>query len=65
MLKQLIKNGTASMGIGLVPNEYKVNAVFNGTKDYDKATANATVTVKKTLSLEMILHYTSVTEQNM
>ena len=26
------KNGTASMGIGLVPNEYKVNAVFNGTK---------------------------------
>mgnify|MGYP002550492001 CR=1 FL=1 len=43
------KNGTASMGIGLVPNEYKVNAVFNGTKDYDKATANATVTVKNTV----------------
>ena len=43
------KNGTASMGIGLVPNEYKVNAVFNGTKDYDKATANATVTIKNTV----------------
>ena len=43
------ENGTASMGIGLVPNEYKVNAVFNGTKDYDKATANATVTVKNTV----------------
>ena len=43
------KNGTASMGIGLVPNEYKVNAVFNGTKDHDKATANATVTVKNTV----------------
>ena len=43
------ENGTASVGIGLVPNEYKVNAVFNGTKDYDKATANATVTVKNTV----------------
>ena len=43
------ENGTASMGIGLVPNEYKVNAVFNGTKDYDKATANATVTIKNTV----------------
>ena len=43
------EKGTASMGIGLVPNEYKVNAVFNGTKDYDKATANATVTVKNTV----------------
>ena len=43
------KNGTASMGIGLVPNEYKVNAVFNGTKDHDKATANATVTIKNTV----------------
>ena len=43
------KNGTASMGIGLVPNEYKVIAVFNGTKDYDKATANATVTIKNTV----------------
>ena len=43
------ENGTASMGIELVPNEYKVNAVFNGTKDYDKATANATVTVKNTV----------------
>ena len=43
------EKGTASMGIGLVPNEYKVNAVFNGTKDHDKATANATVTVKNTV----------------
>ena len=43
------EKGTASMGIGLVPNEYKVNAVFNGTKDYDKATANATVTIKNTV----------------
>ena len=43
------ENGTASMGIGLVPNEYKVNAVFNGTKDHDKATANATVTIKNTV----------------
>ena len=43
------ENGMASMGIGLVPNEYKVNAVFNGTKDHDKSTANATVTVKSTI----------------
>ena len=43
------ENGMASMGIGLVPNEYKVNALFNGTKDHDKSTANATVTVKSTI----------------
>ena len=43
------ENGMASMGIGLVPNEYKVSAVFNGTKDHDKSTANATVTVKSTI----------------
>ena len=43
------ENGRASMGIGLVPNEYKVSAVFNGTKDHDKSTANATVTVKSTI----------------
>ena len=43
------ENGMASMGIGLVPNEYKVSAVFNGTKDHDKSTVNATVTVKSTI----------------
>ena len=43
------ENGMASMGIGLVPNEYKVNALFNGTKDHNKSTANATVTVKSTI----------------
>ena len=43
------ENGMASMGIGLVPNEYKVSAVFNGIKDHDKSTANATVTVKSTI----------------
>jgi hypothetical protein len=37
------------MGIGLVPNEYKVSAVFNGTDDYDMATADATVLVKSTI----------------
>lgn len=42
-------NGSASMAINLVPNEYKVSAVFNGTDDYDKATANATVTIKNTV----------------
>ena len=43
------ENGMASMGIGLVPNEYKVSAVFNGTDDYDMATADATVLVKSTI----------------
>ena len=43
------ENGMASMGIGLVPNEYKVSAVFNGTDDYDRATADATVLVKSTI----------------
>ena len=43
------ENGMASMGIGLVPNEYKVNALFNGTDDYDMATADATVLVKSTI----------------
>ena len=43
------ENGMASMGIGLVPNEYKVSAVFNGTDDYDGATADATVLVKSTI----------------
>ena len=43
------ENGMASMGIGLVPNEYKVSAVFNGTDDYDTATADATVLVKSTI----------------
>ncbi|WP_400221974.1 Ig-like domain repeat protein, partial [Methanobrevibacter smithii] len=43
------ENGMASMGIGLVPNEYKVRAVFNGTDDYDMATADATVLVKSTI----------------
>ena len=43
------ENGRASMGIGLVPNEYKVSAVFNGTDDYDMATADATVLVKSTI----------------
>ena len=43
------ENGMASIGIGLVPNEYKVSAVFNGTDDYDMATADATVLVKSTI----------------
>ena len=43
------ENGMASMGIGLVPNEYKAIAVFNGTDDYDMATADATVLVKSTI----------------
>ena len=43
------ENGMASMGIGLVPNEYKVSAVFNGTDDYDMATADAAVLVKSTI----------------
>ena len=43
------ENGMASMGIGLVPNEYKVSAVFNGTDDYDMATADATVLVESTI----------------
>ena len=43
------EKGMASMGIGLVPNEYKVSAVFNGTDDYDMATADATVLVKSTI----------------
>ncbi|MEJ2782902.1 Ig-like domain repeat protein [Methanobrevibacter smithii] len=43
------ENGMASMGIGLVPNEYKVSAVFNGTDDYNMATADATVLVKSTI----------------
>ena len=43
------ENGTASIAIRLLPGEYKVSAVFNGTKDHDKATANATVTVKSTI----------------
>ena len=43
------ENGTASIAIRLLPGEYKASALFNGTKDYDKATANATVTVKSTI----------------
>ena len=39
----------ASIGKGLVPNVNNVSAVFNGTKDHDKSTANATVTVKSTI----------------
>ena len=43
------ENGTASIAIRLLPGEYKASALFNGTKDHDKATANATVTVKSTI----------------
>ena len=43
------ENGTASIAIRLLPSEYKASALFNGTKDHDKATANATVTVKSTI----------------
>ena len=43
------EKGTASIAIRLLPGEYKASALFNGTKDHDKATANATVTVKSTI----------------
>ena len=43
------ENGIASIAIRLLPGEYKASALFNGTKDHDKATANATVTVKSTI----------------
>ena len=43
------ENGTASIAIRLLPGEYKASVLFNGTKDHDKATANATVTVKSTI----------------
>ena len=43
------ENGAASIAIRLLPGEYKASALFNGTKDHDKATANATVTVKSTI----------------
>ena len=43
------ENGTASIAIRLLPGEYKASALFNGTKDHDKATADATVTVKSTI----------------
>ena len=43
------ENGTASIAIRLLPGEYKASALFNGTKDHDKTTANATVTVKSTI----------------
>ena len=43
------ENGTASIAIRLLPSEYKASTLFNGTKDHDKATANATVTVKSTI----------------
>ena len=42
-------NGSASMAINLNPGTYKVFASFNGTKLYDSALANATVTVKSTV----------------
>ena len=42
-------NGSASMALNLVPKEYKASALFNGTDDYDMATANATVTIKNTV----------------
>ena len=43
------ENGTASIAIRLLPGEYKASALFNGTKNHDKATANATVSVKSTI----------------
>ena len=43
------ENGTASIAIRLLPGEYKVSALFNGTGDYDVAAVNASVLVKNTI----------------
>ena len=43
------ENGTASIAIRLLPGEYKVSALFNGTDDYDVAAVNASVLVKNTI----------------
>ena len=43
------ENGTASIAIRLLPSEYKVSALFNGTDDYDMAAVNASVLVKNTI----------------
>ena len=47
-VKYTDKNGSAFMGIGLISGIYNVSVKFNGTKDYNSAIANATVTVMST-----------------
>ncbi|WP_427831783.1 Ig-like domain repeat protein [Methanobrevibacter intestini] len=48
-VKYTNENGSAFMSINLVPGKYNITVKFNGTKDYDAAVANATVTVKSTV----------------
>ena len=42
-------NGSASMAINLNTGVYNVTTKFNGTKDYDSASVNSTVSVKSTV----------------
>ena len=42
-------NGSASMAINLVAGTYHATASFNGTQDYDSATADASVSVRSTI----------------
>ncbi|WP_427831782.1 beta strand repeat-containing protein [Methanobrevibacter intestini] len=48
-VKYTNENGSAFMSINLVPGKYNITVKFNGTKDYDAAAVNATVTVKSTV----------------
>ena len=47
-VKYTDENGSAFMGIGLIPGKYNITVKFNGNEEYDPATANATVTVMST-----------------
>ena len=47
-VKYTNENGSAFMGIGLIPGKYNITVKFNGNEEYDPATANATVTVMST-----------------
>ena len=48
-VKYTNENGSAFMNIGLKTGIYNVSVKFNGTKDYNSAAVNATVTVKSTV----------------
>ncbi len=42
-------NGTASIALNLIPGIYNANVYFNGTKDYNSASVNVSVTIKSTI----------------
>ena len=42
-------NGTASIALNLIPGTYNANVYFNGTKDYNSASVNVSVTIKSTI----------------